>query len=87
MAEIIWKQGKPEEHETFLYKKHYGTDRWNDKMFKTISDRVLVTIEHGDKCVVDIAYTVEGKWQNTILSLFKDARVVAYADYPAPFSE
>ena len=52
----------PEEHES-IFAKAYGTKRWADGMFRTISDDVLAYIKFGDGGKLTMTLrTHDGKW-------------------------
>ncbi len=53
----------PEEHDS-MFKKFKGTNKWNDAMFETISNKVNVTIEfENGKRTTDTSHTTDGKWR------------------------
>ncbi len=52
----------PEEHDT-MFAKYWGTDRWNEYMFRKKSDLVEVTVELEDGTrYTDASRTHDGKW-------------------------
>ena len=52
----------PEEHDT-MFAKYWGTDRWNEYMFRKKSDLVEVTVELEDGTrYTDASRTYDGKW-------------------------
>lgn len=77
----------PEEHDS-IFAKLYGTDKWNDALWRTKSKEVLVTIEYEDGTrIVKSSHTTDGKWlieKKTTLSKFK---VVAWMPLPKPMKE
>lgn len=77
----------PEEHDS-IFAKLYGTDKWNDALWRTRSKEVLVTLEYEDGIrTVKSSHTTDGKWsieKKTTLSKFK---VVAWMELPEPYKE
>ena len=52
----------PEEHDT-MFAKYWGTDRWNEYMFRRKSELVEVTVELEDGTrYTDASRTYDGKW-------------------------
>lgn len=77
----------PEEHES-LFAKFYGTDKWNDALWKTQSIEVLVTIEYeGGIRSVTSSYTTDGKWEIENRVKFRKCKVVAWMPLPKPYKE
>ena len=77
----------PEEHES-LFAKFYGTDKWNDALWKTQSIEVLVTIEYeGGIRSVTSSYTTDGKWEIEKRVKFRKCKVVAWMPLPKPYKE
>lgn len=78
----------PEEHDS-IFAKLKGTDEWKAGMFGGVSDYVLVTIEHEgsvlEKC--QVAKTIDGKWENSFLRAFSNARVIAWMPFPKPYKK
>lgn len=78
----------PEEHDS-IFAKLKGTDEWKARMFGSVSDYVLVTIEHEgsvlEKC--QVAKTIDGKWENSFLRAFSNARVIAWMPFPKPYKK
>jgi hypothetical protein len=53
----------PEEKDTLLFSKFYGTDKWNEYMFRRKSELVEVTVELEDGTrYTDASRTHDGKW-------------------------
>ena len=53
----------PEEKDTLLFSKFWGTDKWNKYMFRKRSDLVEVTVELDDGTrVTEASRTRDGKW-------------------------
>lgn len=77
----------PEEHDS-IFAKLYGTDKWNDALWRTKSKEVLVTIEYEDGTrIVKSSHTTDGKWwieKETTLSKFK---VIAWMPMPKAYKE
>ena len=77
----------PEEHDS-IFAKLYGTDKWNDMLWRTRSKEVLVTIEYENGArTVKSSHTTDGKWwieKETTLSKFK---VIAWMPMPEPYKE
>lgn len=77
----------PGEHES-LFAKFYGTDKWNDALWKTQSIEVLVTIEYeGGIRSVASSYTTDGKWEIEKRVKLKKCKVVAWMQLPEPYKE
>lgn len=77
----------PEEHES-LFAKFYGTDKWNDALWKTQSIEVLVTIEYeGGIRSVTSSYTTDDKWEIEKRVKFRKCKVIAWMPLPKPYKE
>ena len=74
----------PEEHES-IFAKAYGTKRWADGMFRTISDEVLacVAFEDGHKVTMTLR-THDGAWA---LSSVHRGHVTHWMPLPEPVKE
>lgn len=74
----------PEEHES-IFAKAYGTKRWADGMFRTISDEVFacVAFEDGHKATMTLR-THDGAWA---LSSVHRGHVTHWMPLPAPAKE
>jgi hypothetical protein len=68
----------PEEHDT-MFAKYWGTDKWNNYMFRKRSDKVEVTVEldDGTRCT-DASRTYDGKWDVEEKCGFVHTKVVAW---------
>lgn len=77
----------PDEHDS-IFAKFYGTDKWDDALWKTRSKEVLVTIEYedGTKSVMS-SYTTDGKWVIEKRDKFSKCKVVAWMPLPNPYKE
>lgn len=52
----------PEEHDS-IFAKLYGTDKWDSKLHRTVSTRVLVTVQCDDGTrFVKESHTRDGEW-------------------------
>lgn len=77
----------PDEHDS-LFAKFYGTDKWNDALWKTQSKEVLVTVEfeYGIRSVAS-SYTTDDKWEIEKRVKFRKCKVVAWMPLPEPYKE
>ena len=77
----------PDEHDS-LFAKFYGTDKWNDALWKTQSKEVLVTVEfeYGIRSVTS-SYTTDDKWEIEKRVKFRKCKVVAWMPLPEPYKE
>lgn len=77
----------PDEHES-LFAKFYGTDKWNDALWRTQSMEVLVTIEYeyGTRSVIS-SYTTDGKWEIEKRVKLRKCKVVAWMPLPKQYKE
>lgn len=77
----------PDEHDS-IFAKLYGTDKWDNMLWRTRSKEVLVTIEDENGArTVKSSHTTDGKWwieKKTTLSKFK---VIAWMPMPEPYKE
>ena len=92
LAETAWHdlredpQDMPQEHES-IFNKFFGTERWNEHMFRTCSDCVDVTFEYPDGTrSVETAKTRDGKWSYDRL-VFQDANVIGWRPRVAPMQD
>lgn len=84
---IKWNVGSmPPEHDS-IFKKFFGTEKWMNVMFCTTSNEVLVTINANGQKFVRTAHTIDGKWRSTYLDNHPERKVIAWADFPEPYSE
>lgn len=75
----------PKEHNS-IFAKWYGTDKWNSNLWRTVSNRVLVTIKYNDGArIVKESYTCDGKWPDEKRSI--NCKVVAWMPFPEPYKE
>lgn len=75
----------PGEHDS-VFADLYGTDKWNSKLWRTVSNRVLVTIKYDDGSrIVKESYTCDGKWAAEKRSI--NCKVVAWMPLPKPMKE
>lgn len=77
----------PDEHDS-LFAKFYGTDKWNDALWKTQSKEVLVTVEfeYGIRSV-SLSYITDGKWALEKRDKLNKYEVVAWMPLPNPYKE
>lgn len=77
----------PDEHDS-IFAKFYGTDKWNDALWKTQSMEVLVTIEYEDGTrSVTSSYSTDGKWEIEKIVKLSKCKVVAWKPLPKPYKE
>lgn len=77
----------PEEHES-AFAKVYGTDQWNNALWRTRSNEVLVSIEYDDgNRTVTTSFTLEGKWRIERRRVLHDFKVIAWMPLPKPMKE
>lgn len=77
----------PEEHES-AFAKAYGTDQWNNALWRTRSKEVLVSIEYDDgNRTVTVSFTMDGKWHIERRRLLHDFKVIAWMPLPDPMKE
>lgn len=75
----------PREHDS-VFADLYGTDKWDSKLWRTVSNRVLVTIKYDDGArIVKESYTCDGKWSDEKRSI--NCKVVAWMPFPEPYKE
>ena len=75
----------PKEHDS-IFAKLYGTDKWNSKLWRTVSDRVLVTIKYDDGIrIVKESHTYDGKWRDE--KRFMNCKVEAWMPLPNAYKE
>lgn len=77
----------PEEYDS-VFAELYGTDKWDDTLWRTRSKRVLVTIEHesGIRSVTE-SYITDGKWALGKRATLSKYKVVAWMPLPNPYKE
>ena len=75
----------PKEHDS-IFAKLYGTDKWNNKLWRTVSDRVLVTIKYDDGTrIVKESHTRDGKWSDEKRCM--NCKVEAWMPLPKTYKE
>ena len=77
----------PEEHES-IFAKFYGTDRWDNNLWRARSEEVLVCIEYDDGSrSVTTSFTLDGKWRIERRRVLHDFKVIAWMPLPKPMKE
>lgn len=75
----------PKEHDS-IFAKWYGTDKWNSNLWRTASNRVLVTVKYDDGTrLVKESHTHDGEW--TVEKGNINCKVEAWMPYPEPYKE
>lgn len=75
----------PEEHDS-IFAKLYGTDKWDSRLHRTVSNRVLVTVKRDDGTrFVKESYTRDGEWKDEKKCI--NYKVVAWSPLPSPYKE
>lgn len=75
----------PEEHDS-IFADLYGTDKWDSKLWRAVSNRVIVTIKYDDGTrIVKESYTYDGKWAEEKRS--RNCKVVAWMPMPKAYKE
>lgn len=75
----------PEEHDS-IFAKLYGTDKWDSRLHRTVSNRVLVTVKRDDGTrFVKESHTRDGEWADE--KKYIDYKVVAWMEMPEPYKE
>lgn len=78
-------EGLPKEHRS-IFAKWFGTDKWNSNLWRTSSNRVLVTVKYDDGTrLVKESHTHDGEWMVEKKSI--DCKVVAWMPFPEPYKE
>jgi hypothetical protein len=76
----------PEEKDTLLFSKFWGTDKWNEYMFHRKSELVEVTVELEDGTrYTDASRTRDGKWDIEMNHGAVKKKVVAWKPMSAPW--
>ena len=77
----------PEKYDS-VFAELYGTDKWDDTLWRTRSKRVLVTIEHesGIRSVTE-SYITDGKWTLGKRATLSKYKVVAWMPLPKQYKE
>ena len=77
----------PEEYDS-IFAELYGTDKWDDTLWRTRSKRVLVTIEYeGSIRSVSLSYITDGIWALEKRDKLNKYEVVAWMPLPNPYKE
>lgn len=77
----------PEEHES-VFAKFYGTDRWDNNLWRARSKEVLVCIEYDDGSrSVTTSFTLDGKWRIERRRVLCNFKVIAWMPLPEPMKE
>lgn len=77
----------PEEHDS-IFAKFYGTDRWDNDLWRARSEEVLVCIEYDDGSrSVTTSFTLDGKWRIERRRVLHDFKVIAWMPLPEPYKE
>ena len=77
----------PEEYDS-VFAELYGTDKWDDTLWRTRSKRVLVTIEYeGSIRSVSLSYITDGEWALEKRDKLNKYKVVAWMPLPKPYKE
>lgn len=75
----------PGEHDS-VFADLYGTDKWDSKLWRKVSNRVLVTIKYDDGArIVKESCTCDGKWVDEKRSI--NCKVVAWMPMPKAYKE
>ena len=76
----------PKERDS-IFEKYYGTEKWNDAMFRKTSGKVLVTVRYpsGSKEVTAIS-TQDGKWSDPFIRTL-NVEVLAWMPMPEPYND
>lgn len=77
----------PEEYESD-FAKYYGTDQWNNTLWRAKSKEVLVCFEYVDGSrSVRSSFTMDGKWNIERKRVLHDLKVIAWMPLPKPYEE
>lgn len=77
----------PKEYES-SFAKYYGTDQWDNSLWRAKSKEVLVTIEYENGArTVTTSYTLDGKWHIERRRVLHDFKVIAWMPLPKPMKE
>ena len=80
---ISVKDGLPKEHPS-MFAKLYGTEKWRSGLWRTESDRVLVTIKFPDNTrTVDKGRLQDGTWRTGVSPVLPQ-EVTHWAVWPEP---
>lgn len=73
----------PEEHDS-IFAKLYGTDKWDSRLHRTVSNRVLVTVKCDDGTrFVKESHTRDGEWADE--KKYINCKVVAWMELLKPY--
>ena len=76
-------EGLPKEHRS-IFAKWFGTDKWNSNLWRTSSNRVLVTVKYDDGTrLVKESHTHDGEW--TVEKKNINCKVIAWMSLPKPY--
>ena len=79
---ILCSNRMPEEHDS-MFKKFYGTDKWNNDMWKSKSNNVLVTVEIKDGTrKTALSHTNDGIWRIEKEYKTFSSKVIAWKPLP-----
>ena len=77
----------PDEYDS-VFAELYGTDKWDDTLWRTRSKSVLVTIEYeGSIRSVSLSYITDGEWALEKRDRLNKYKVVAWMPLPNPYKE
>lgn len=66
----------------------YGTDQWNNTLWRVRSKEVLVSIEYVDGSrAVTTSFTKDGEWNIERKRVLHDIKVIAWMPLPEPYKE
>lgn len=66
----------------------YGTDQWNNTLWRVRSKEVLVSIEYVDGSrTVTTSFTKDGEWNIERKRVLHDIKVIAWMSLPKPYKE
>lgn len=75
----------PEEHDS-IFSKFFGTDKWNNSMWRLNSDDVNVTIKFEDGTKkTKTSHTNDGVWRIENESRINKCKVIAWQPLPKPY--
>lgn len=75
----------PKEHDS-IFAKLYGTDKWNSKLWRAVSNRVLVTVKYDDGTrIVKESHTRDGEWEDEKRCI--NCKVEAWMPLPKAYKE
>lgn len=75
----------PKEHDS-IFAKLYGTDKWDSRLHRTVSNRVLVTVKYDDGTrIVKESHTRDGEWADEKRCM--NCKVEAWMPLPNAYKE